>query len=136
MSNNTNNLPHLLQHALIQAETWQKSAIDNMTAREKDSHRKMAHLVKNKADKIQLIRILDQSFRSNDPVRTTNQLTFLLSKYGVPSFLSTTEKILCRAFQLTGKYAAEYSIPLMRSYILKLVQERVLISRRVSHAVH
>ncbi|MBL0319098.1 MAG: bifunctional proline dehydrogenase/L-glutamate gamma-semialdehyde dehydrogenase [Alphaproteobacteria bacterium] len=129
MSDNTNALPHLLQHALIQAETWQKAAMEQVTTHEKESHRRMAYLVKNKSDKQQLIRILDQAFRSEDPLRTTDQIAFLLGKYGVPSFLTSFEKCLCRLFQVTGKYGANYSIPLMRSYILKLVQEWIIIDK-------
>lgn len=129
MNNETQPLSSIVQATISQAETWQARAFSTMTKREKTQHRKLSGLVKNPADKHQLIRILDQVLRTDDPERAADQLTFLLRKYGVPSFLSSFEQLMARTLQVIGTIGAEVSMPMMRKYILALIQEWVLIDQ-------
>ncbi|MFW6374127.1 MAG: bifunctional proline dehydrogenase/L-glutamate gamma-semialdehyde dehydrogenase [Thermodesulfobacteriota bacterium] len=103
----------LIQEAVSLAEAWQKRANELLTSRERKYQKQMMRLIRNPLDKVILTKMIDQSFRADNPGRVADQVNFVLKKYGVPGFFSMSEHALMRLFLSVGRHAPSISIPRM-----------------------
>jgi len=71
-------------------------------------------------DKLVLLQMTDQAFRSNTPWRAAEQLTHILDAQGVPRFFSPVDRALLRGFQTFGGYLPGVSMPMVKD---KMKQE-------------
>jgi len=99
------------------AYQWQKKIQVSRKGQEQDFHDMMLKMLKNPVNKIFLIELLDQSFRSHDPGRVADQLEYIFAKYKSTDFFSQFEQILIWLFRDVGIYLTSISIPLFVKYL-------------------
>jgi RHH-type proline utilization regulon transcriptional repressor/proline dehydrogenase/delta 1-pyrroline-5-carboxylate dehydrogenase len=99
------------------AYEWQKKIQVSRKAKEQDFHEMMLKMLKNPVNKIFLIELLDQSFRSKNPDRVADQLEHIFKKYESTDFFSQFEQILIWLFRDIGVYVSSISIPMFVKYL-------------------
>ena len=105
------NNQEIINGAVALAEQWQTRANELLTSEEKHIQKQMKRLLTNPHDKILMTRLIDQSFRSHDPDRISDQIGYLLEKEGVPEFLNRMERLLMQIFKGFGKHFATFAVP-------------------------
>jgi RHH-type proline utilization regulon transcriptional repressor/proline dehydrogenase/delta 1-pyrroline-5-carboxylate dehydrogenase len=103
----------ILQQSIAQAEAWQNRANELLTPEEKGIQEQMLRLVTHPMDKVILTRLIDVSFRSEEPARVADQVSDLLKAHGVPDFFSRVEKLLVQMFLGLGRHFPTLSVPKM-----------------------
>ena len=83
----------LLNEAKELATQWQEVISNNRESNEKEFHEMMQLMLKDPKNKVFLIELLDQSFRSQNPSRIANQLEHLFDKYGHTEIFSHFEEL-------------------------------------------
>lgn len=101
----------ILREAVALAETWQNRANQLLTDEEKEIQAQMLRLLTNPIDKVIMVRMIDQSFRSADARRVADQINHLLRTYGVPDFFSNSDRLLMRLFLGVGRHFPHVSVP-------------------------
>jgi RHH-type proline utilization regulon transcriptional repressor/proline dehydrogenase/delta 1-pyrroline-5-carboxylate dehydrogenase len=101
----------IINEAIHLAEAWQNRANELLTAEEKGIAEQMIRLLTHPLDKVILTKMIDQSFRSHNPVRVADQINSLLREYGVPDFFSSVDKLLVQMFLGLGRYIPSISVP-------------------------
>jgi len=101
----------IIKEAVDLAETWQNRANKLLTDEEKGIAEQMMRLLTHPLDKVILTKMIDQSFRSQNPGRVADQINSLLRKYGVPDFFSSVDKLLVQMFLGLGRYIPSISVP-------------------------
>ncbi|MCW8894465.1 MAG: bifunctional proline dehydrogenase/L-glutamate gamma-semialdehyde dehydrogenase [Sulfurimonas sp.] len=99
------------------AYEWQKKIQVSRKGKEQDFHDMMMKMLKNPINKIFLIELLDQSFRSKNADRVADQLEHIFTKYKSTDFFSQFEQILIWLFRDVGIYVSSISIPLFIKYL-------------------
>ncbi|MFV0482296.1 MAG: proline dehydrogenase family protein [Campylobacteraceae bacterium] len=107
----------VISRAVALAEKWQTRATELVNNFDKKFHVKMNKMLSHPTDKVLLIELLDQSFRSHNSKRVANQVEYIFKKYQMASFFTTPEKFLVWAFMNVGKYLPDISVPLLIEYI-------------------
>ncbi len=102
----------VMNRAVDLATQWQQVANTKMSEFENSFHGKMEKLLNNPVDKIFLIELMDQSFRSHDVSRVEDQIDYLFSKYGMATFFTNSERFLVFLFRHAGTYIPQISIPM------------------------
>jgi RHH-type proline utilization regulon transcriptional repressor/proline dehydrogenase/delta 1-pyrroline-5-carboxylate dehydrogenase len=105
------NNDEIAQEAVKLATQWQNRANALQTPPEKARHAKLARLFTNPKDKVILTQLIDQSFRSTDFRRVANQIHYLLTRHGIPTFFSPPEKILMLLFMHAGRFLPRLTVP-------------------------
>ncbi|MEA1916614.1 MAG: bifunctional proline dehydrogenase/L-glutamate gamma-semialdehyde dehydrogenase [Campylobacterota bacterium] len=106
-----------IQDVKIVASNWQKRIEVSRKGKEQDFHDMMLKMLKNPINKIFLIELLDQSFRSSNPDRVADQLEYIFDKYKSIDFFSQFEQVLIWLFRDVGIYVSSISIPLFVQYL-------------------
>ena len=70
----------IINGAIELAEHWQTRANELLTSEEKHIQSQMKRLLTNPHDKVLMTSLIDQSFRSQDPERISDQIGYLLEK--------------------------------------------------------
>jgi RHH-type proline utilization regulon transcriptional repressor/proline dehydrogenase/delta 1-pyrroline-5-carboxylate dehydrogenase len=102
---------NFVHEAVVLAGKWYRRAEELLTPEEKERQERIARLLANPEDKVLLAKLIDRSFRSKDPHRVADQVHYLLSRYGVPAFLSSFEKGLITLFSIAGRHVPYISVP-------------------------
>lgn len=102
----------VMNRAIELATRWQQVATSKMSDFENSFHVKMQKLLNNPVDKVFLIELMDQSFRSHDVSRVEDQIDYLFSKYGMATFFTNSERFLVFLFRHAGAYIPSISIPM------------------------
>jgi len=113
------NNQELIEKTIALAELWQNRANELMTKEEQVNQEKMLKMLSRPMDKVTLMEMLDQSFRSHSDQRVAEQVRFLLEKNGIPSFFSSSENFLVQAFLKVGKFVPKLAIPMMKDRLRK-----------------
>ncbi len=116
----------IINLAIDLASQWQERACLKISSFENSFHAKMQKLLNNPMDKVFLIELMDQSFRSHDASRVENQIDYLFSKYGMATFFTSTERFLIFLFHHIGAYIPRLSIPLFVENIRSDTKQVVL----------
>lgn len=106
-----------VQDVIKVAYDWQKQIQISRKGKEQDFHEMMLKMLKNPVNKIFLIELLDQSFRSHDADRVADQLEHIFDKYKSTDFFSQFEQILIWLFRDVGIYVSSISIPMFVKYL-------------------
>ena len=109
--------PTTYEQAKTLATQWQGEIEISREQTEIKFHEIMQQMLKDPMNKVFLIELLDQSFRSNDNSRVADQLEYLFDKYGNTDIFTTFEKLLVWAFRHVGIYLPAISIPLFIQYL-------------------
>jgi RHH-type proline utilization regulon transcriptional repressor/proline dehydrogenase/delta 1-pyrroline-5-carboxylate dehydrogenase len=107
----------IAQDVKVVAYQWQKKIQVSRKGQEQDFHDMMLKMLKNPVNKIFLIELLDQSFRSSNSDRVADQLEYIFTKYKNTDFFSQFEQILIWLFRDVGIYLTSISIPLFVKYL-------------------
>jgi len=105
------NTDTLAEEAIRLATRWQNRANELQTPQEKKRHRKFGRLFTNPRDKVILTKLIDQSFRTANRRRVADQIHYLLTAYGIPTFFAFHEKILMHLFIHAGRYLPALTVP-------------------------
>ncbi len=116
----------ILSEAKALATRWQSNIENNRDASEKRFHAIMKRMLKDPKNKIFLIELLDQSFRSLDNNRIANQLEYIFNKYENTSFFTEFEQLLVWAFRNAGVYMPFISVPLFIQYLRNDIKNIVI----------
>ena len=108
MENNT----VVMNRAIALAEKWQRRATELVSNFDRKFNARMHKMLSNPMDKVLLIELMDQSFRSKNTKRVADQIEYLFDKYGMASFFTTSERFLIFLFRNFGKYLPDISVPL------------------------
>ena len=102
----------IMNRAIDLAEKWQIRSADKISNFEKNFHAKMKKMFARPMDKILLIDLMDQSFRTQNCARVADQIEYIFTKYGMATFFSTPEKFLIFLFRNAGVYLPDIAVPL------------------------
>ncbi|MDY6855032.1 MAG: bifunctional proline dehydrogenase/L-glutamate gamma-semialdehyde dehydrogenase [Thermodesulfobacteriota bacterium] len=103
----------IIEEAVYLAKTWQERANELLSQKEKRFQKKYVRLLNHPLDKVILIQMIDQGFRSKDAKRVSNQINSILKSYGIPRFFSPFERFLTRLFLIFGRYIPTISVPIL-----------------------
>jgi len=111
-------IPEKISHDVVKvAYEWQKKIEVSRKGKEQEFHEMMLKMLKNPVNKIFLIELLDQSFRSHNAERVADQLEHIFDKYKSTDFFSQFEQILIWLFRDVGIYVSSISIPMFVKYL-------------------
>ncbi|MDT8337831.1 MAG: bifunctional proline dehydrogenase/L-glutamate gamma-semialdehyde dehydrogenase [Sulfurimonas sp.] len=108
------------------AKQWQLYIDEHREPIEQKFHGTMLRMLKDPINKIFLIELLDQSFRSKNPHRVADQIEYIFSKYKDSSFLSAFEEMLVLSFRKVGIYMTSISIPIFIKYLRNDIKNVVI----------
>ncbi|WP_345970635.1 bifunctional proline dehydrogenase/L-glutamate gamma-semialdehyde dehydrogenase [Sulfurimonas sp. HSL1-6] len=109
--------PELFEETKAVARRWQEEISHHIGKEEQKLHAMMQRMLKNPINKIFLIELLDQSFRSKNPDRVADQLEYIFEKYKRTDFFSHFEQILIWLFRDVGIYVSSLSVPMFINYL-------------------
>jgi len=107
----------ILENVKVVAKKWQEEIQVSREGKEQEFHEMMLKMLDNPVNKVFLIELLDQSFRSSDSDRVANQIEYIFQKYGNTDFFSQFEQVLIWLFRDIGIYVSSISIPLFVQYL-------------------
>jgi RHH-type proline utilization regulon transcriptional repressor/proline dehydrogenase/delta 1-pyrroline-5-carboxylate dehydrogenase len=120
-------IPHSIQHETKQlARQWQKKISESIGAAERRLHAMMERMLDDPRNKIFLIELLDQSFRSGDPKRIANQLDHIFQKYEGTDVFTPFETLLLMLFKYVGIALPSISVPLFVQYLRNDISDIVI----------
>ena len=99
----------VIQRAIALAEIWQNRASELVSDFDRNFAIKMNTMLSHPKDKVFLIELMDQSFRSANPARVANQIEYLFDKYGMASFFTTSERFLVFLFLAFSIFTTNFS---------------------------
>ncbi|MBI4767891.1 MAG: bifunctional proline dehydrogenase/L-glutamate gamma-semialdehyde dehydrogenase [Deltaproteobacteria bacterium] len=103
----------LITEAVSLAEAWQNRANQLLTHEEKIIYEHLKKLLDHPSDRVVMMKMIDQSFRSHNDHRVADQVDYIFRRHGVPHFFDTTEKLLLRLFLGIGRHFPHISVPTM-----------------------
>ena len=113
-------LPSEIQLAVALARHLQRRAMELQTPQEKRQQAELDRMIQNPHDKVTLMQLTDQAFRSNRPHRAVDQLVHILDAQGIPRFFTPMDRALLKGFQSFGGYLPGVAVPLVKG---KMQQE-------------
>lgn len=102
----------LVEDSIQLAESWQRLAETKVSRFDRKFHLKMRKMLAHPKDKILLMQLMDQSFRSEDASRVANQILYLLDKHEGAEFFSKTDRLLLSVFKHAGMMFPKLSVPM------------------------
>ena len=108
------------------AREWQLYIEEHRESVEEKFHETMGRMLKDPKNKIFLIELLDQSFRSRNPRRVADQIEHIFNKYKDTSFFSAFEELLVLSFRKVGIYMTNISIPIFIKYLRNDIKNVVI----------
>ena len=107
------------QAAVELTQCMLKEAQKRQTHAEKKMQKQLARMMADPVGKVFTTSMTDQCFRSDNSVRVTDQLVYLLNRYGVPKYLSFFKQLQLQAVKLFGKAVPGILVPLFKREIRK-----------------
>jgi len=105
------NEQELIEKAINLAAKWQNRAVELVSDFDREFYIKMTKMLEHQKDKVLLIELMDQCFRSKSNARVANQIIFLLEKHGLAHFFTRKDKTLLLLFKNFGKFLPDLSVP-------------------------
>ncbi len=129
-------LPPAATKATALARLLQTRAAELQTPQERRQQAELERMMASNADKVTLIEMTDQAFRSENPERAADQLTHILDVQGVPRFFSPFDRALLKGFQSFGNYLPGVAVPLVKDKMREETANVVLPAERDHLARH
>src|SRR5262245_32855604 len=104
--------PVEVQQAVHLARLLGKRAAELQTPAERRQQSELDRMMNSPGDKVTLMQLTDQAFRSHRPPRAADQLIHILDVQGVPRFFSPLDRTLLKGFQSFGAYLPGVAMPL------------------------
>jgi len=106
------------------------------TRKEWRLQKELARMMADPAGKTFAARIADQCFRSAEGARVVDQMQFLLSRYGIPSFLSFGKRAEFFLFRLVGGLLPSFFGPLAKKMLRREMASVILPGEAEALARH
>lgn len=107
----------LLDDAVRLASVLQERATALQTPHERRQQAELDRMLQTPADKVTLVQLTDQAFRSRTAARTAEHLTHILDVQGVPRFFSPLDRALLRGFKTFGGFLPGVAVPLVKEHM-------------------
>ena len=104
----------LAQKAVFLTRYLQRRATELQTPQERRQQAELDRMMQNPGDKVTLMQMTDQAFRSERPRRAVDQLVHILDVQGIPRFFTPVDRMLLKGFQSFGSYLPGVSVPLVK----------------------
>ncbi|WP_345991564.1 bifunctional proline dehydrogenase/L-glutamate gamma-semialdehyde dehydrogenase [Sulfurimonas sp. HSL-1716] len=114
------------QRAKDVARIWQNDIDKSRESSEQRFHEVMKKMLQDPVNKVFLIELLDQSFRSQDPKRIADQLEYIFAKYKNTNIFTEFEQLLVWSFRHIGIYMPDISVDLFIRYLRNDVAKIVI----------
>lgn len=101
----------IANEAIELATIWQNKAQTLAGEFDQKFNQRVQKMLSNPMDKVLLIELMDQSFRSKNTKRVAQQICFLFDKYKMAEFFTTSERMLIFLFRNLGIYMPNISVP-------------------------
>ena len=105
--------PVEVQQAVQLARLLGRRATELQTPQERRQQAELDRMINSPGDKVTLMQLTDQAFRSQRPPRAADQLIHILDVQGVPRFFSPLDRTLLKGFQSFGAYLPGVAMPLV-----------------------
>jgi RHH-type proline utilization regulon transcriptional repressor/proline dehydrogenase/delta 1-pyrroline-5-carboxylate dehydrogenase len=112
--------------AKIVAKGWQQYIEQHRESVEQKFHDTMGRMLKDPMNKMFLIELLDQSFRSRNPHRVADQIEYIFNKYKDTTFFTAFEELLVLSFRKVGIYMTNVSVPIFIKYLRNDIKNVVI----------
>lgn len=96
------------------------------THAEKKIQGQLARMMNDPVGKVFTTNMTDQCFRSNQPSRVADQLTYTLKKFGIPKYLSIEKQLQLFAFQCFGNLLPNLFVPIAKHMVRKETSSVIL----------
>lgn len=106
--------PIEVQQTIAVARWLQRRAVQLQSPQERRQQAELDRMIHNPHDKITLMQLTDQAFRSNRPHRAVDQLVHILDVQGIPRFFTPMNRALLMGFQSFGGYLPGVTVPLVK----------------------
>jgi len=110
----THELEQLRDACIALAERWQREAVAKVTPTERRFCRFMSRLLAHPAEKTTLVRLIDQSFRTQGNTRLVDQFCSVLEMRGIPEAFPALDRLLLQIFLWIGPWVPALAAPLVR----------------------
>lgn len=107
-----------------------RESIRTMTYREKFLQEQLARLMNDPLGKAFTTALTDECFRSSNPKRIADQMTYLLHRFGIPGYLDWIKKTELFLFRSLGPQLSRYLVPLATHSLRKEVASVILPGER------
>jgi RHH-type proline utilization regulon transcriptional repressor/proline dehydrogenase/delta 1-pyrroline-5-carboxylate dehydrogenase len=107
----------LIDRAVELARALQQRASELQTAAERRQQAELDRMLQTPSDKVTLVQLTDQSFRSRAPARTVDQFTHILDVQGIPRYFSPLDRALLFGFQSFGGWMPGVAVPLVKAHM-------------------
>jgi RHH-type transcriptional regulator, proline utilization regulon repressor / proline dehydrogenase / delta 1-pyrroline-5-carboxylate dehydrogenase len=94
--------------------------------RERKRQAQLAKLMNDPLAKAFTTSLADQCFRSHDPDRIANQMIYLIQRFGIPSYLSSLDKLKLKFFVGYGYHHARQFIPFVVEQVRREMSSVIL----------
>ena len=108
-----------VQKALFVARRLQQRARALQTPSERRQQLELDRMLQTPSDKATLALMTDQAFRTSDPARAVEHLTYILDVQGVPRFFGPIDRTLMKGFQSFGGFVPGVALPLVKEHMQK-----------------
>ena len=105
--------PVQVQQTVQLARLLGKRAAELQTPVKRRQQAELDRMINSPGDKVTLMQLTDQAFRSHRPPRAADQLIHILDAQGVPRFFSPLDRTLLKGFQSFGAYLPGVAMPLV-----------------------
>ncbi len=112
--------------AVLLAAELQERAAALQTPQERRQQAELDRMLQTPDDKVILVQLTDQAFRSATDARTAEHLTHLLDVQGVPRFFSPLDRALLRGFRTFGGFLPGVAVPLVKGHMQRETANVVL----------
>ncbi len=106
--------PPAVQKAVELAARLQTRGVELQTPQERRQQRELERMLSMPEDKVTLVQMTDQAFRSHSSRRAANQLIHILDVQGVPRFFGTFDRVMLRGFQSFGSFLPGAAMPMVK----------------------
>jgi RHH-type proline utilization regulon transcriptional repressor/proline dehydrogenase/delta 1-pyrroline-5-carboxylate dehydrogenase len=118
------------QQAVHLARRLQTRANCLQTRDERRQQEELDRMLQHPEDKVALVQMTDQAFRSRSAPRAVDQFTHILDVQGIPRFFNPLDRTLLRGFQSFGSYLPEVAAPLVKDRMQKETANVILPGER------
>ncbi len=128
--------PLEVQQAIYLARELCRRARELQTPQERRQQAELDRMMQSPRDKVTLMQLTDQAFRSRRPYRAADQLIHILDVQGVPRFFSAIDRTLLMGFQSFGSYLPGVAMPFVKERMQHETANVILPAERELLAEH
>jgi RHH-type transcriptional regulator, proline utilization regulon repressor / proline dehydrogenase / delta 1-pyrroline-5-carboxylate dehydrogenase len=125
-----------VQKAVFLARELCRHARSLQTPQERRQQAELDRMMQSPRDKVTLMQLTDQAFRSRRPHRAADQLIHILDVQGVPRFFSAIDRTLLMGFQSFGSYLPGVAMPFVKDRMQQETANVILPAERELLAEH